>query len=287
MNQLQTLLSHLPDDKIQELSTVTDRIQKTAKAHVVILFGSYARGDYKLESGQERGKKRDYDLLVITADSDSRRAISLELTKVFDDIATPVQLVVETISTVNANLSERQFFFSDIRREGIVLHNSGQYTLAEAAVISREQRRKMAEDDFKTWFKQAKVAFEDYQNNYSKISNDPVYTLKCSFHLQQAVEMCYTTIEMVFAHYNPHEHNLYTLRQRAEAFDQQVDEAFPLNTEQETELFEYLNFAYIGGRYRSEEEFPVTTTQLDYWATETKKLLDLTEKICTDKIMSL
>ena len=287
MNQLQTLLSHLPDDKIQELSTVTDRIQKTAKAHVVILFGSYARGDYKLERGQERGKKSDYDLLVITADSDSRRAISLELTKVFDDIATPVQLVVETISTVNANLSERQFFFSDIRREGIVLHNSGQYTLAEAAVISREQRRKMAEDDFKTWFKQAKVAFEDYQNNYSKISNDPVYTLKCSFHLQQAVEMCYTTIEMVFAHYNPHEHNLYTLRQRAEAFDQQVDEAFPLNTEQETELFEYLNFAYIGGRYRSEEEFPVTTTQLDYWATETKKLLDLTEKICTDKIMSL
>jgi len=35
------------------------------------------------------------------------------------------------------------------------------------------------------------------------------------------------------------------LRQRAEAFDQRVDEAFPLNTEQETELFEYLNFAYI------------------------------------------
>jgi len=87
MNQLQTLLSHLPDDKIRELDTVTDRIQKTAKAHIVILFGSYARGDYKLERGLERGKKSDYDLLVITADSDSRRAISLELARAFDDIA--------------------------------------------------------------------------------------------------------------------------------------------------------------------------------------------------------
>ena len=128
---------------------------KTAKAHIVILFGSYARGDYKLERGLEQGKKSDYDLLVITADSDSRRAISLELTRAFDDIATPVQLVVETIATVNANLSERQFFFSDIRREGIMLYDSGQYTLAEPAEISREQRRKMAEDDFKMWFNEA------------------------------------------------------------------------------------------------------------------------------------
>jgi len=74
------------------------------------------------------------------------------------------------------------------------------------------------------------------------------------------------------------------LRQRAEAFDQRVDEAFPLNTEQETELFEYLNFAYIGGRYRSEEEFPVTSAQLDYWATQTLRLLAITEQICGEKI---
>lgn len=81
----------LPDDQIQELSIVTNRIRKTAKAHVVILFGDYDRGNYKLERGQEQGKKSDYDLLVITADSDSRRAISLELTRAFDDIAAPVQ----------------------------------------------------------------------------------------------------------------------------------------------------------------------------------------------------
>jgi len=192
MNQLQTLLSHLLDDKIRELDTVTDRIQKTAKAHSVILFGSYARGDYKLERGLEQGKKSDYDLLVITADSDSRRAISLELTRAFDDIATPVQLVVETIATVNANLSGRQFFFSDIRREGIVLYDSGQYTLAEPAEISREQRRKMAEEDFKMWFERAKGAYRNYTYNVKDSSFD-----WASFHLQQTVEMCYTTIEMV------------------------------------------------------------------------------------------
>jgi len=137
----------------------------------------------------------------------------------------------------------------------------------------------MAEDDFKNWFNEANEFW--LHAEFSIRSN---LNRKASFMIQQTVEMCYTTIEMVFAHYNPHEHNLYTLRQRAEAFDQRVDEAFPLNTEQETELFEYLNFAYIGGRYRSEEEFPVTSAQLDYWATQTLRLLAITEQICGEKI---
>ena len=40
----------------------------------------------------------------------------------------------------------------------------------------------------------------------------------------------------------------------------------------------------LGGRYRSEEEFPVTKDQLDYWGKEAQKLLDLTGKICRERI---
>jgi hypothetical protein len=52
-------------------------------------------------------------------------------------------------------------------------------------------------------------------------------------------------------------------------------------------LFDYLNYAYIGGRYRSEEDFPVTKEQLDYWSKESKKLLELTETICRERIECL
>ena len=96
--------------------------------------------------------------------------------------------------------------------------------------------------------------------------------------------MCYTAIEMVFAHYNPYEHNLVVLRERTLKFDSRIKEVLPYETEKEQELFDYLNYAYIGGRYRSEEEFPVTKEQLDYWDKEAKKLLDLTKTICLERI---
>ena len=62
---------------------------------------------------------------------------------------------------------------------------------------------------------------------------------------------------------------------------------YPTETKEQQELFDYLNFAYIGGRYRSEEEFPVTKGQLDYWSKEADKLLKLTETICKERIECL
>ena len=56
MIDLSKILSHLPKDKIAELETVTERIVQTEKAEIILLFGSYARGDYKLERGKESGK---------------------------------------------------------------------------------------------------------------------------------------------------------------------------------------------------------------------------------------
>ena len=92
---------------------------------------------------------------------------------------------------------------------------------------------------------------------------------------------------MVFAHYNPYEHDLGILRRRVLKFDRRVEEALPYNTKEDQELFDYLNFACIGGRYRKEEEFPVTKAQLGYWGKEAKKLLGLTETICQERIECL
>ncbi len=287
MTDLAKILSHLPDHKIKELETVTQRIVDTGKAEIVVLFGSYARGNYKEQRGATKGKKSDYDILAVTSDSDTRTELRSKLREMFKDITVPVQLIVEKIDFVNSNLEEKQYFFTDIKREGKILFNSGRYQLAESQELTPTRRREIAEEDFKNWFKQSKVAFEDYQSNYKKIDLGQIYSQKSSFHLQQVVEMCYTAIEMVFTHYNPHEHNLETLRERALPFDSQIKEVLPYETTDQQELFDYLNFAYIGGRYRSEEEFPVTKKQLDYWSKEAKKLLDLTETICKERIECL
>jgi predicted nucleotidyltransferase/HEPN domain-containing protein len=284
---LKNILSHLPENKIKELETITERITATGKAEIIVLYGSYARGDYKEERGKHRGKKSDYDILVVISDcdNDTKFELQFELSRKFKDISVPVQLIVEKEYSVNSNLREKQYFFTDVKREGKILFDTKKLKLEEPPEeLTPTKRLEVAEKDFKEWYKQAQGFWEDFENNYKKINKDSLYLRKSSFHLQQVVEMCYTTIEMVLTHYNPYEHNLKTLRERIIKFDSRIKEVLPYETEEQIELFDYLNFAYIGGRYRREEDFPITKEQLDYWSEEAQKLLGLTEQICKEKI---
>lgn len=47
MIDLINILAHLPGNKIKEPEKITQRILDTDKAEVVVLFGSYARGNCK------------------------------------------------------------------------------------------------------------------------------------------------------------------------------------------------------------------------------------------------
>ncbi len=278
MTEIARILSHLPSRKVEELEKVTRRIVDTGKAEIVLLFGSYARGDYKEKRGATQGKKSDYDILVVT--SGAREAALLEsMQGKFEDIDVQVQLIAEDIEFVNSKLEEGQFFFSDIKREGKLLYTSGKFALAEPRDLSPTRRREIAEEDFRKWFNDAKMAVEIANFCMSRKSLG-----WAAFNFRQAVEMCYTVTEMVFTHYNPHEHDLGILRRRASGLDARMDEALPLDTDEHSQLFMHLNYAYIGGRYCSKEEYPVTNEQIDYWVAETKKLLDLTEIVCLDRI---
>ncbi|NOQ26470.1 MAG: HEPN domain-containing protein [Bacteroidales bacterium] len=277
MIDLTNILSHLPNNKINDLEKVTQRIVDTGKAEIVVLFGSYARGNYKEQRGETRGKKSDYDILVVTSNSETRKELKSKLRGVFEDVGISVQLIIEHINFVNSNLEETQYFFTDIKREGKVLYTSKNFKLSDSKELTPAQRREIAEKDFNMWFGTATKIMNSVRSDFRL----------ASFDLQQVVEMCYTTVEMVFTHYNPYEHNLVELRKRVLQFDKRVKNVLPYDTAEQKELFDYLNFAYIGGRYRSEEDFPVTKEQLDYWSTEAKKLLELTEIICKERINCL
>jgi HEPN domain-containing protein len=153
--------------------------------------------------------------------------------------------------------------------------------------LTPTRRREIAERDFKEWFEMAKINFEHYQFSLSKSEQNSRFLQKAAFELQQVVEMSYTAMGMVFTHYNPYEYNLAILRERTIQFDSRIKEVLPYETKEQQELFDYLNFAYIGGRYRSEEDFTVTKEQLDYWSREAKKFLELTETICRERIECL
>jgi predicted nucleotidyltransferase/HEPN domain-containing protein len=282
MIDLSGILSYLPEGKVKELEQITQRIIDTGSAEIIILYGSYARGNYREQRGEVTGARSDYDILAISPDIDTRNALRSKLWGLFDDIEMSVQVITEEINFVNKKLEENQFFFIDIKHEGRILYNSGKYELSSPKNMSPTQRREIAEKDFKEWKKQADISYK-----YSQIAGAEGDLRKASFELQQAVEMCYKTIEMVFSHYIPYEHRLIILRERAAKFDERIKEILPYETEEQQKLFDQLDLAYIGARYLSEKEFSVSKEQLVYWTKEAKKMLDLTEMICKEKINNL
>ncbi len=291
MEQIAQQLPHLPQHKIAELETITRQIIETGMACMVILYGSYARGNWKEVPGKNKwffnpefrtGKKSDYDLLVLAKDERDSQDLKNRLYKMFDHAPTAVQATVETLGFVNMHLREGQYFFTEIKEQGIILYADDHVKLAEAENLTPDRLREIAERDFKHWFGTANTAFK-----YAKYGIRDNDYKKAAFELQQAVEHCYTVIEMVFSRNNPYEHRLSVLRMNAQRYVPEAASCFPQNTEEEKGLFSHLDAAYIGGRYIDEEHYRVSKEQLEYWEKETKKLLELTKKACLAKIEEL
>ncbi|MFT5823464.1 MAG: putative nucleotidyltransferase/HEPN domain-containing protein [Crocinitomix sp.] len=279
MNDLKQILSHLPSERITDLEQITQKILDTHRVDIIMLFGSYARGDFKTERGKEQGKKSDFDILIVVESGDRRKHVVSKLRGAFKDMEIVVQTLVVNISVVNKALEENQYFYSDIKKEGIELFNSGRYDFASFKGLSALRRREIAEADFEEWFGGANTNFK--HAGYAVKDGD---WLKASFEFQQCVEMCYTAIEMVFSHYNPHEHNLFALRDRCVRFHKRLKGVFHYDNEEHTKLFDQLNYAYIGGRYRNEKEFPVDMVKIEFWKQETEAFLKLTDEICLERI---
>lgn len=279
MIDLTQILKHLPSERISDLEHITQTIIDTQRVEIILLFGSYARGDYKSKRGAVQGKKSDFDILIVTEDSASKRKVVGELRNAFTDSEIVVQPLFVTINTVNQALEENQYFYSDIKKEGIVLYNSGRFDFASFKGLSATRRREIAEEDFEEWFTSAKRFFENFQFNVER-----GYLQEASFMLQQSVEMCYTAIEMVFSHYNTHEHNLLALRDKNVKYHVRLKGVFHYEDEEKKKLFDQLNYAYIGGRYKNEKEFPVDMDKIDFWKQETEMFLKLTKEICLERI---
>lgn len=278
-------LSHLPEDKQRELEQIVALLRAVTEVEMIILFGSYARGDYKevkdLAPKRWSGHVSDYDLLVIVADP--AVANTPHIRKAFRDVckaqgfSAQVNPIVHDIQDINANLAEGRYFFLDIKREGRLLYDSGRFELDEPRQLPPAEAQAIAQSDFEQWYDSAKGFYIDYEN--ARARND---LRKAVFYLNQATESAYKCILLVFTGYCPHEHLLEWLGERAELYGSVYRDLFPQRTEQEQQRFELLDKAYIGARYM--KSFIVFPGDLDYLAPRVQRLLELTDELCRQRI---
>ena len=280
-------LAYLPKLKQDELKLIVEKIRERIGPEMIILYGSYARGDYKeqkdLASDRKSGHVSDYDILVVTAEKKTAGNTSLwnTITKKCDKLklSTHVRIIAHDIQYLNIQLAEGQYFFADIKKEGCMLYDSGNYKLARKRKLKPAEQKRIAQDHFDKWFKSAK----DFYFGYEVYLKSRKYNI-AAFNLHQATEHSYKAILLVFTGYNPNEHYLMILGHMAGKHDRGLRDIFPRKTEEQEELFNLLDYAYIGARY--DPNYKITKQQLEYLAEHVRKLQRLTKKICKEKIES-
>jgi predicted nucleotidyltransferase/HEPN domain-containing protein len=237
----------LMDEFAVATSRATQPWKKNGKVRKIVLFGSYARGDWVDEP--ENGYQSDYDLLIIVSHAnltDIAEYWYVAEDKILRDaeITRPVNIIVHTLEEVNRGLKRGEYFWVDIARDGIVLYDLPGSELATPMPLTASDAYEMASGYFADWSAKVNDALEiaDFCIEKRKF-NDAAFTL------HQAAERAYTCFLLVRSHYVPRSHNLKFLRSLAEDRDPRLVEAWPRATKLDRRRFELAKRAYVEARY--------------------------------------
>lgn len=283
---MKTDLSYLPPHKQAELAEMVAAIRKIVPAEMIILFGSYARNDWVEEKYDDDHYKyqSDYDILVVvetkseTVQTKYEAAIEEKIESA-QLIKTPVSVIVHDIEFVNRRLKKAQYFFSDIKREGALLYDSGNYQLCEPKELLPQERKKLAQDDFDYCFKEA----EDFKEGFEFYLSKNKFN-KAAFLLHQVTEKLYTGILLVFTRCKPNTHDLHVLRSLTNSVDSRLVKIFSLQGAENRRLFKLLKKAYVDARYNP--NYAITQDELMQLEKQVEELKETGKAICSEKINS-
>jgi predicted nucleotidyltransferase/HEPN domain-containing protein len=273
------------------LDRITSEILIAGKDTIamIILFGSYARGDWVSDEYTEGhitySYQSDLDIMVILkkgkhiANSEPRIEKRLERELVHDLFSKKpwITLIFESIDYVNRQLEKGRYFYSDIKKEGILLYDSGEFTLSEAKELSPVQRREIAKEDFEQWFESGTEFLIDTLNALQRNSFN-----RGAFYLHQATESFYSAIMLVFSGYKIKLHDIRKLGSLAGNYNAELWQVFPHSSVDQRQAFKLLERAYIEARYS--KEYRISREQLTFLIERVQKLQNLTERICLEYV---
>lgn len=301
---MRTDLDHLPAAKQRELERVVEIIfeefadcfslatsewKKQGRILKILLFGSYARGDWVDEPHTAKGYRSDYDLLIIVNDQrltdrtrywsklEERLDVEFGLTKT---LRTPVNFIIHSLSDVNTALCEGRYFFIDIAHDGIALYQNEPKDLVVPQPKTPQRSVVLAREYFEEWFDSAGSFYRGYRHAV----NDGDLK-KAVFDLHQATERYYHCVLIVGTFYSPHTHNISFLRTQAERLDQRLVEAWPRADRADRALFVRLREAYVKARYS--RRYEIMDTELAWLGERVEALGAIVQAVCKDRIAEL
>jgi predicted nucleotidyltransferase len=219
---LKTSTEHLPEHKREELKLLINLIVEKMTPDFVILFGSYARGNWVEDQYSDDGiiyeYKSDYDILVVTetklTPSLADKWRETEKLAAAMRISVSVNLIQHSYGYLKSELGYGNYFFTDIIKEGIMLYDNGRnanFPLAIPETIDPEKVKARAKEEYDLWFESASEFLLDFKNAFERGS-----LKNAAFHLHQATERYYTALLLVFTGYKAKIHDIEDLGSQAE-----------------------------------------------------------------------
>jgi predicted nucleotidyltransferase len=273
---MKTSLEYLPEGKRQELARILEILfrefeeatrnravlRKHGRILRVVLFGSYARGDWV--DDPVGGYTSDYDLLVIVNDealtdpseywlgAEQRLQEAYEITR---QLTAPAHFIVHSLADVNGQLTRGRPFFTDIARDGIALYDTPDHPLARPARLSPQEAYDEAKANFDRWCPSA----ENFLTLAGEASTRAMAN-EAAFLLHQAAERFYHCALLTMTLYSTKSHNLNFLRAQAERVAPELIPAWPRSNRFEKRCWELLKRAYVEARFSA--HYAITKDEL-------------------------
>ncbi len=260
--ELDAAVEIIQDGFAKAISTRRADRLKNGRILKIILFGSYARGDWVHDPVGRYFS--DFDLLVVVDHEDLtdfefwedvEKRLLAELSA--GAMRTPVSLIVHSLDDVNWKLEHGRGFFIDIARDGVVLQDTPGVAFSEPHPLPPSTALEEASDYLEEW----KESFDDFM-----LAADTLMqrgrTKRAAFNLHQAAETLYQGLLQVLTLYSPKSHNLIRLRNMTEPLEPKLRDVWPHDTKFQKRCFELLRAAYVKARYS--RHYRITDEELAY-----------------------
>ncbi len=292
-------VAHLPDKKRRDLDRIvevlfaefeqatslsTQKWRRQGRILKVILYGSYARGDWV--DDPIGGYQSDYDILVVV--SDERLTEPGEFWAKADDqfvrevtiskrISAPVSFIVHSLADVNNQLTQGRPFFIDAIDQGIALYEVEDFPFVTPRPLEPKAARAEAQKHFDKWFPGALRRFDMARGAIEK-----GYTNEAAFDLHQTTEQLYHCLLLTLTLYSPKSHKLNFLRSQAEPLVHELIAVWPRDTKFAQRCFELLRQAYVNARYSP--HYKVTLAELEWLAERVELLQQIVRQACEKRL---
>jgi predicted nucleotidyltransferase/HEPN domain-containing protein len=299
---MKSSLEHLPESKRRELARVVEILfaefqdaivlgtqphKRMGRILKVVLYGSYARGDWV--SDPIGGYVSDYDLLVVVNHDRLTDMVEywskaeehlLQEQTIAHRLTAPVSLIVHSLNDVNTQLKRGRPFFIDLIRDGIALYEAPGHEFDPPKPLEPAEALKEAQAYFDEWFPSAE-GFADT----ARYAAEQGRSKEAAFQLHQATERFYHCALLVQTLYSPKSHKLNFLRSHAEQLDARLAEAWPRGTKFEQRSFELLRRAYVDARYSP--HYKISAEELAWLGERVTALQGVVKVVCLERLGAL